>query len=91
MAERKTVDRIYLCGGDTRPGPRDECPNELHDWPLPSGYVDASEEAHRRMRKRWTQKRCPDCGIYGWPTPPSGYDAVRVPAPPTTDERPTDA
>ena len=59
-------ERIFICGGDTTPGPRDECPNALHDYPLPSGYVDAAEMAAKRFRRRWSQKRCPDCGLYGW-------------------------
>ena len=59
-------NRIYLCGGDFRPGKRDACPNTLHDYPLPDGYVDAGEVAGRRLRKRWHSPRCPDCGLYGW-------------------------
>jgi hypothetical protein len=57
---------IFICGGDLRPGPRDECPNALHDWPLPAGYVDAHEVAMSRIGRRWTNRRCPDCGFYGW-------------------------
>ena len=57
---------IYICGGDLRSGPRDDCPDRLHDYPLPSGYVDASEAAHRRLYKRWSQARCGRCGLYGW-------------------------
>lgn len=47
-------------------GPRDACPNDLHDWPLPAGYVDASEVAQRRLNSGWSNRRCPDCGLYGW-------------------------
>jgi hypothetical protein len=74
---------IYLCGGDSRSGPRDTCPDTLHDYPLPAGYVDASEAADRRLYRRWTQKRCPDCGLYGWrPGNPTGDPCdERVPAP----------
>lgn len=58
---------VYLCGGDESPGPRaTECPNGLHDWPLPSGYVDAGMVAARRLRRRWANVQCPDCGLYGW-------------------------
>lgn len=58
---------IYLCGGDVTPGPRGtDCPDSLHDHPLPAGYVDAAEEATRRLNKRWANRRCPRCGLYGW-------------------------
>jgi hypothetical protein len=58
---------IYLCGGDMTPGPRStDCPDPLHDHPLPAGYNDAGEEATRRLNKRWVNRRCPRCGVYGW-------------------------
>ena len=57
---------MFICGGDFTPEPRVECPNSLHDWPLPHGYVDASEVAASRLSRRWSNKRCPDCGLYGW-------------------------
>jgi hypothetical protein len=58
---------VYLCGGDLRPGPRaSECPNELHDWPLPTGYADASDVAMSRLRRRWANPRCTECGRFGW-------------------------
>lgn len=57
----------YLCGGDLRPGPRaSECPDPLHDWPLPTGYGEANEVAHARLRRGWRNKRCSSCGLYGW-------------------------
>lgn len=56
----------YLCGGDTRPGPREECPDPLHDYPLPSGYTDAAETASRRLARGWANVRCRACGLYGW-------------------------
>lgn len=59
-------EKVYLCGMNTEPGPRDECPNALHDHPLPAGYLEAQDMAYRRLRKGWTQKRCPDCKLYGW-------------------------
>jgi hypothetical protein len=66
---------VYICGGDTRPGPRGtDCPNALHDHPLPNGYVDASEEASHRLYKRWINRKCPDCGLYGWVPPMGGAD-----------------
>jgi hypothetical protein len=57
---------IRLCGGDLRSGRRDECPDKLHDYPLPGGYVDAGEAAARRLQRGWSNKRCPRCGLYGW-------------------------
>lgn len=57
---------VILCGGDLTPGPRDPCPNTLHDWPLPAGYVDAHEAAASRLYRGWKSRRCPDCGFYGW-------------------------
>lgn len=64
---RKTHDVLYLCGGDMRPGLRDtSCPNQVHDYPLPIGYVDASEVAVRRLRHGWSNRKCPECGLYGW-------------------------
>ena len=74
---------IYLCGGDLASGPRDDCPNQLHDFPLPAGYVDASEAAGRRLQHRWRQVRCPACGLYGWqPGDLTGCPCdERVPAP----------
>lgn len=64
---RKTVPAVRICGGDLRPGPRGtECPNPVHDWPLPPGYVDASDVADRRLRHGWSNSRCPSCGEYGW-------------------------
>jgi len=57
----------YICGEDTRPGPRNsDCPNALHDWPLPSGYIEAQDEARWRLRHQWSNKRCPECKLYGW-------------------------
>jgi hypothetical protein len=62
-----TYGAVYLCGGDTRPGPRDtDCPDPLHDRPLPAGYCDASDEAARRLRRGWGNRRCTRCGLYGW-------------------------
>ena len=77
----------YICGGDFRSGPRDDCPDPLHDYPLPSGYVDADEAAHRRLYKGWSQSRCPRCGLYGWqPGRPTGDPCdERVPAKDSTE------
>lgn len=59
--------RVFICGGDETPGPRDtDCLNPLHDHPLPSGYTDAAEVAARRLRRGWGNRRCRDCGLYGW-------------------------
>lgn len=72
----------FICGGDYgRLDPRSECPNVLHDWPLPAGYVDASEVAAARLRNRWGNKKCSECGLYGW-TPgrqTESCNPVRVP------------
>jgi hypothetical protein len=57
---------IRLCGGDFRPGARDTCPDELHDYPLPDGYVDAGEAAMSRLARGWVQRKCPRCRLYGW-------------------------
>lgn len=69
----KTVAAVYICGGDTTPGPRSACSNTLHDWPLPAGYNDASDVAMSRLSHGWSNTRCLDCGLYGWrqgrPTP----------------------
>jgi hypothetical protein len=73
--------RIYLCGGDMRPGPREtDCPDLLHDFPLPSGYIEASEEAGSRLSRGWSNTRCGRCGRYGWAPghPRKGEQLVRV-------------
>ena len=75
---------VYLCGGNFKPGPRDPCPHPLHDWPLPSGYLDAAEMADSRLANGWGNKRCPTCGLYGWePGRRRGLaaDSVKVEAP----------
>lgn len=73
---------IFICVSDPTPGPRSACPNTLHDWPLPSGYVAAREVARSRLARGWASRKCPDCGLYGWvqgrPTP---LGDTRVPAP----------
>ena len=56
----------FICGGDESPGPRStDCPSPLHDHPLPSGYVDASIVADRRLRRGWANIPCDLCGLYG--------------------------
>ena len=74
---------VYICGGNLQSGTRDTCPDPLHDFPLPDGYVDAGEAAARRLRKRWSQQKCGQCGLYGWlPGQPTGDQCdARVPAP----------
>ncbi len=57
----------FICGGDfTALQPRGDCSNALHDWPLPSGYVDASDMAAARLQQGWSNPRCPDCRLFGW-------------------------
>lgn len=88
-APRPAEPATYLCLSDMSSGPRDECPDPLHDYPLPAGYVDASEAADRRLRKGWANVRCPRCGLCGWrPGKPTG-DACdqRVPAPAETGSK----
>lgn len=63
MSARKPV---FICGGDFTPEVRSDCPNPLHNWPLARGYVDASNQADRRLRNGWSNTRCPDCHLYGW-------------------------
>lgn len=61
------VHTIHACGGDYRAlDRRDPCPNALHNWPLPIGYVDAAEMAASRLAHGWGNTKCPDCGLYGW-------------------------
>ena len=69
------MDPIILCTEDDTPGTRDECPNSLHDHPLPDGYNDAHRVAAKRLRQRWSNTRCPDCGLYGW-VPPAFWTGV---------------
>lgn len=57
--------RVVICG-DGPPEVRSDCPNPLHDWPLPPGYVAASCAAEARLRARWSNLKCADCGLYGW-------------------------
>lgn len=60
---------MIICGDTGVLEPRDSCPNRLHDYPMPAGYVEAIGEADRRISQRWRNKRCPDCGKYGWEKP----------------------
>jgi hypothetical protein len=60
------VRGFRICFSDLRSGPRDACPNMLHDYPLPAGYGDAAEAASRRIQRGWLNKRCPQCKLYGW-------------------------
>lgn len=63
----KRRDAMHICGGDyTNLQPRGECPNELHDYPLPDGYGDAHEVAGARIRNRWSNRKCRQCGLFGW-------------------------
>lgn len=64
---RKTLPAIYICGGDyNHLKARGDCPDALHDWPLPEGYVDAGEVAGARLAARWSNRKCPQCGFHGW-------------------------
>ncbi len=77
---------VYICGGQrgtarTRDPLRDldGCPNTLHDWPLPTGYGDAADEAGWRLRNHWRNVRCPECKRYGWIAGKLTDDHVRRP------------
>lgn len=56
----------YVCGGDFRPGPRGECPDAVHDYPEPIGYVDFFEVAGSRLHRGWLNVQCKQCGLFGW-------------------------
>lgn len=87
---RKTVPAVYICGGDYEHlQDRGACPNPLHDWPLPQGYAECFEVADARLRARWKNKRCPDCGLYGWQPGDSRPEGTRpVQVRPTREEEP---
>jgi len=66
----------YLCGGDETPGARGtDCPDAVHDHPLPDGYMDASVVAGRRLAQGWSNQKCPRCGMYGWVPARAGLGA----------------
>lgn len=82
--------KIYICGGNYKNlQKREECPDPLHDWPLPHGYVEASEVAGARLGARWSNRKCRRCGIYGWaPSDKRGENTnpIHVPAPETSTD-----
>lgn len=43
-----------------------DCENSLHNHPLPESYIACHAEAERRLREGWWNKKCPQCGLYGW-------------------------
>lgn len=59
---------VYICETTTEPGERGtDCPESLHNWPLPDEYLSAHEEASWRLRNGWSQgRRCGRCGFLGW-------------------------
>jgi hypothetical protein len=63
---KRRRNAVYICGPDYTPGPRGDCLNPLHDHPLPTGYIAAADVAEARLRKSWSNVKCPDCGLYGW-------------------------
>jgi len=75
---------MFICGGDFILQPRSDCPNYVHNWPLASGYVDASDMAERRIRTGWTNPRCPDCHLHGW-TPGKLHDTDAIAYPRNAD------
>ncbi|MET8648509.1 hypothetical protein [Nocardia aurea] len=70
----------FICGEDfSTLEPRDPCPNPLHDWPLPAGFVSASMMAESRLEQGWGNTSCPDCREYGWvPGRFDGYAAAAI-------------
>ncbi len=46
-----------------------DCPDPLHDHPLPGGYAAAANEADRRLDASWDNRQCTRCGLYGWEPP----------------------
>lgn len=58
----------YVCGGEegTARERQTDCRNEVHDWPEPVGYIDASVEADWRLKHGWSNVPCPWCPRYGW-------------------------
>lgn len=63
---RQLRNQVFVCVSDYRPGPRDTCPNAVHNWPLPRGYVDAADVAEGRLRHGWHNVPCEECDLYGW-------------------------
>lgn len=45
---------------------RSTCPDALHNWPLPDGYIAASEVAGARLSEGWSNRKCKACGLHGW-------------------------
>lgn len=74
-------DFVILCVTDNSAGTRDVCPQKVHDWPLPNGYVAAQDEATRRLRKGWRNLKCKHCGRFGWAPGKLTPADTRVPAP----------
>lgn len=65
--------RVFICIPDETPGPREtDCPSPLHDHPLPTGYIAASDVAGQRLYRRWRNIKCKLCGLYGWVPPTFG-------------------
>jgi hypothetical protein len=84
---RRTMPAIYICGDDYgRLQKREDCPDSVHDWPLPDGYGACFAVAEARVAARWSNKRCPACGLYGWIPSlkrPETTNPVHVPHNPT--------
>lgn len=78
MITSKNPPVVFACTDSDEPGPRlTNCPSELHDWPLPSGYNDAIRVANRRLRTGWKNRQC-ECGLYGWVPGPDARIEDRV-------------
>lgn len=58
------MNAVYVCGSG--PLVRRPCPQGGEDHePFPTGYNGVSEYAALLLRRRFSQARCPSCGLYG--------------------------
>lgn len=66
--------RVWLCPVEQEAvDPNPECPrSELHT-PCPPGYLQWHHWASRMASQRYSQSRCPGCGLYNVWTPRGGF------------------
>ena len=53
-----------------------ECPNQVHNYPLPNSFLHAADMADERLDAGWDNIPCPDCGQYGWVKPKTGQPCL---------------